>query len=123
VSPFARAVRTFLSGLAGVALTAAGIQWATDYRVGVVVVGLALLTVLVAAVAAFFLAYKDMTFDSALGKAFAQFAQMVGAGLGVLVFNTLADVVANATAIRTLLVTAALSALSTFLLNKSEETA
>ena len=121
MSPLARAVRTLLAGLSGVAATAATIDWVTDYRVGAVTVGLALLTVAVASVAAYFLALGDHTADSPVGKALAQFGQMFGAGLATFAFNSVADIAPMARSATTLLVTSAFSALATLALNASEQ--
>jgi hypothetical protein len=120
VSPIARAVRTFLSGLAAVAASAVAIDWVADYRVGAVVVGLGVLTSAVAAVAAFFLAVGDVTAETAVGKAVAQFGQMVGAGLATVTFSSIADLAPQGRVVATLLITSTVSALATFFMNAAE---
>lgn len=120
MSPIARAVRTFLSGLAAVATSAVAIDWVADYRVGAVVVALGVLTAFVAAVAAGLLAAGEHTADTPVGKAFAQFAQMAGAGLATYTFSDLAELAPNARLIVSLLITSGVSALATFFLNAAE---
>jgi len=118
-----RGVRTFLAGLAGVATAALAVDWATDYKVGVAVVGVGVLAALVAAAAAFFLALGDKTASSPLGKALVQFAQMVGGGLAAIVITSGADLAPAGKTITSLAITATLSALATFFLNASEKEA
>jgi len=80
-TPIARAVRTFAASMTGVLAAAVVADWVDDPRVAGIALALGTIAALVAAVAAFLLAYGDMAATSPIGKALATAAQYVGAGL------------------------------------------
>lgn len=121
-SPIARGVRTFLVAVAGFAAAWAAIDWQAAWKVGLVLVGLNLLTAGVAGVAAALLARAGVVASGALGKAIAQFCQIVGSGVGVLVFSSVADIAANGRVIVSTVVAALFAAVGTLALNAAEDT-
>lgn len=110
-------VRTLLSGLAGVAVAAAAIDWTQDWRPQLVTMGIALLVVVIASVAAWALAQSRLHADTPLGKALGQFLQLAGAGLAAVVINVPADIVPQGKLVITVLVSAVFSAVGTLALN------
>lgn len=120
-SPIARGVRTFLAALAGYAGVWATLDWASDPVTAGQLIALNVATAAVAAIAAALLAVGDYTADSPLGKALATFAQVLGSGIAVLAFNSVADVAANGRIILTTAIAAAFAALGTFATNAAEQ--
>jgi hypothetical protein len=119
-SPLARGVRTFLAALAGYAGTWAALNWTDDPVRSGQLLGLNIATALVAAIAAYFLAVGGASASTAVGKAFATFAQVVGSGIAALAFNTVADITANGRVILTTVIAAVFAAVGTLATNAAE---
>lgn len=122
-TPLARAVRTFVAVLAASAVSWAGIDFATDWRPGAVIVTLNVIAAAIAAAISFALAMADMTASSALGKAFATLLQTLAAGLGTVVVNELtsAALVNAGKALWAAVTTAVVAAVISYVTNASED--
>lgn len=90
-----RFVRTFLSLLAGSAVTWGAINWQSDWKVGVNIVGFGLLTILLASLLAAWVASRDLLKSSSNPwvRALATFVEYVVAGLPVIAITNAADLV------------------------------
>ncbi len=119
-SPLARGVRTFVVAVAGYAATWATLDWTEDPVGSGTLLGLNLATAGVAALAAFLLAHTTLTASTALGKAFATFAQVVGAGLAALAFNAVGDFAANGRIVLTTIIAAVFAAIGSLATNAAE---
>lgn len=119
-SPIARGVRTFIVAVAGFAGTWATLNWTDDPVGSGTLLGLNLATAAVAGLAAFLLAHTTLTASTALGKAFATFAQIVGSGLAALAFNAVGDFAANGRVVLTTVIAAIFAAIGSLATNAAE---
>lgn len=83
--------RTFAQLAAGVMGAALLVDWTTDYKTAGVTVGLGLLTAAVGGLVAAGWAYVKSPAETPLEKAVRSLIQFVVSGLGVIAFNSLAD--------------------------------
>lgn len=124
MSPLGRGVRTFLASMAAVLASVVAVDWTVDYRTGLTVLGLGVITSLVAGVIAYGTAYTQLAATTVWGKALNTFWQFVVAGLGTVV---VADLTGDAirdfgVAVLRVVIGGAVSALATAALNGSEQT-
>lgn len=121
MSPLARALRTFAAAAVGVLVPVVAAFQAGDYKTGGTVLTLGLATAALAAVLSAAGAAAGLVADSPIGKALATFLQFVVAGLGTVVFNTFADVVAFPRLALPIVVAALAAAAQTFFQNLAED--
>lgn len=128
-TPLARGVRTFLQSLAAGGFLAALVQvnWFEDWKVGGIAAGIAILTAVIAGVAAFLLAMSDAwqaKVQTPAVRAIVTGLQQFGAGLAAIAIVSLdADVLTSVgKAIAGLAASAVLAAVLTFAQNSAEGT-
>ncbi len=94
-TPRARFVRTFLTLLAGAAVTWKGIDWLGDWKTGITVVAWGLVTITIASALAALAAARDWLKGSTspLLRALASFLEVVVAGIPVVAITGFADLV------------------------------
>lgn len=114
-----RFVRTFLSLLAGSAVTWGAINWASDWKVGITIVGWGLVTIVLASTLAAFVAARDILQSTANPylRALATFLEAIIAGVPVAVITDAADLANLGRVVLSTLGVAFFGALSNFALN------
>lgn len=124
-TPIARATRTLIAALAGVAATAMTFDFVADARLSTIQLILLLIAAFVSAGVAFAQAHADAlpTATTAVGKAVATFFQIFGPGLAAVGITELTtDALSNAgVTILRAAIAAAFAAGATFLQNSSED--
>lgn len=119
----AKAIRTFILALAGFAGTWATVDWFTNWKAGAAIVGVNLVTALLAGTVAYFQALSSMAATTPLGKAIASFAQVAGPGLATVAVTELSQValIHAGRGVVTTLVGALFAGIATFLQNSAED--